>query len=191
MTNMRRLAAAAAAACAAILVAAQGCGGAPADRAGSSGAPAEDLALLANLGRLASQRVQAVEAGATLQQVDVIPGAGRYQFRFVDASQSRVISATGTAGARAADAFSVTADAVASLAAPPSSPLDLGALRLGPDGVVAVMVSELGAATPRRLTLIREDEGLAWRVEVNGPRGIVRGTVRDETGQFVQEGAAR
>lgn len=163
------------------------CGGPPAPA--DSEAPAGDVALLANLGDLARQRVHESMPGATLQQIDVIPGDGRYEFRFVDAASSRVLSVSGGIDAKTPAAFTVTTEAIGMLAVPPSSPLDLAALRLGPDGVVAVMVRELGAATPRALTLVRQDGGLAWRVEVNGPRGIVRGTVADATGQFVREDA--
>lgn len=166
-----------------------GCGG-PSKDAGEGSAATDDLAIFARLGDLARRRVHQSEPGATLQQVDIAPGEGRYEFRFVDPTSSRVLIASGGGDAKTPEAFTVTTAALASLAAPPSSsPVDLAVLRLGPDGVVATVVRELGAATPRTLTLIQRDGALAWRVEVNGPRGIVRGTVQDETGQFVREDA--
>ena len=170
------------------LVAVPGCGS-PSKDAEDSGQPTDDLALFSRLGDLARQRVHQSEPGATLHQVDIAPAEGRYEFRFVDAASSRVLSVSGGIDAKTPSAFTVTNEAIGMLAVPPSSPLDLAALRLGPDGVVAVMVRELGAATPRALTLVQQDGGLAWRFEVNGPRGIVRGTVADATGQFVREGA--
>lgn len=165
-----------------------GCGRSPAP-VPPQGAASADVVLLANLGRLASERARQTASGATLHQVDVIPGDGRYIFRFYDSASARVVSATGPTDATTTEAFTLSTDATSVLAATPSTPLDIGPLRLGPDGVVAVMVRELGAATPRTLTLFALDGRLTWHVEVNGPRGIVSGTVADESGAFVQDAA--
>jgi hypothetical protein len=150
-------------------------------------APADDRVLFARLGDLARQRVQETAPGAALHQVDVLPGEGRYTFRFVDAASSKVTSATGRVDAKAPADFVVTTEAVGTLAVPPSTPIDLATLRIGPDGVVAAAVQTLSAATPRTLTLTRQDGRLVWRAVVNGPQGIVSGTVADETGRFVPD----
>lgn len=165
----------------------QACGGAAPVPAASGEGPAGDVILLANLAELARRRVYAVEPGATLRQVDIAPGEGRYTFRFLDLSSSRVLSATGSTAAASVEAFTLTADTVSVLVVPGSASLDLGVLRLGPDGVVAVMVRELGAATPRALILCWESGSLTWRVEVNGPKGVVRGVVADASGAFVRD----
>lgn len=165
-----------------------GCGTPSSDS--SDGVPAEgmgnDVAAFASLGDLAGQRVRQAEPGATLQQVDVAPGDGRYEFRFVaDQAGTRVLVATGAVGASIPEAFTVTPGAA--LAQPPGAPIDLAGLRLGPDGVVAAVVRELSAASPRSLVLTRQDGRLVWRVVVNGPQGIVSGTVPDDTGRFVRD----
>lgn len=150
-------------------------------------APADDRVLFARLGDLAQQRVHEATPGAVLHQVDVLPGEGRYTFRFVDAATSKVASASGKVDVKVPADFVVTSGALGALAMPPTTPLDLAALRLGPDGVVAAAVQALGAATPRTLVLSRRDGSLVWRAEVNGPKGIVSGTVADETGRFVPD----
>jgi len=151
-------------------------------------AAADDRALLAHLGRLAGERVREAAPAATLQQVDVVPGEGRYTFRFVDGAAERVVSATGGTGAQAAADFTLgQPQPLGSLAEPPGAPLDLAAVRVGPDGVVRAAVEALGAATPRTLVLTRREGRLVWRAVVNGPKGIVSGTVPDETGRFLPE----
>lgn len=112
--------------------------------AASGEGPAGDVVLLANLAELARRRVHVVEPGATLRQVDIAPGEGHYTFRFLAPWSSQVLSATGQTVAARPEAFTLAADAVSVLVAPGSTSLDLGAVRLGPDGVVAVMVRELG-----------------------------------------------
>lgn len=161
------------------------CGGAAPAAPGT--APADDRVLFARLGDLARQRVHEAAPGATLHQVDVLPGDGRYTFRFVDPASSRVASATGSINAKAPADFTVTTEALATLAVPPTTPIDLATLRVGPDGIVAAAVQALGAATPRTLVLSRQDGRLVWRAVVNGPKGIVSGTVADETGRFVPD----
>ena len=150
-------------------------------------APADDRILFTRLGDLARQRAHEATPGAVLHQVDVLPGEGRYTFRFVDSASSKVVSVTGKVDAKAPADFTGTTEAIGTLAMPPSTPIDLAALRLGPDGVVAAAVQALGAATPRMLVLSRRDGGLVWRAVVNGPKGIVSGTVADETGRFVPD----
>lgn len=148
-------------------------------------AAADDRVLLAHLGRLATERVRDAAPGATLQQVDIVPGEGRYTFRFADAAAQRVVSTTGGVGAQAAADFTLgSPEPLGSLAGPPGEPLDLATLRVGPDGVVTAAVEALGAATPRTLVLARRDGRPVWRAVVNGPKGIVSGTVPDETGRF-------
>ncbi len=161
------------------------CGGASPAATGT--APADDRVLFARLGDLARQRVHEATPGATLHQVDVLPGDGRYTFRFVDPASSRVANATGRIDAKAPADFTVTTEAIGTLAVPPTTPIDLATLRVGPDGIVAAAVQALGAATPRTLVLSRRDGRLVWRAVVNGPKGIVSGTVADETGRFVPD----
>ena len=169
---------------ASVLVVAGACRGAPADLPADA-TPSGDLALLVRLGDLARQRVQQIEPGATLQQIDVLPGDGRYEFRFSDPTLARAVLASGAAGARTPEAFTLTPGA--QLAGAPGAPIELGGLRIGPDGVVAAAVQELSAASPRSLVLARQDGRLVWRVVVNGPQGIVSGTVPDDTGRFVRD----
>ncbi|RLT39679.1 MAG: hypothetical protein DWI58_12580 [Chloroflexi bacterium] len=161
------------------------CGGATPAAPGT--APADDRVLFVHLGDLARQRIQEATPGAALHQVDVLPGDGRYTFRFVDPASSRVVSASGSISAKAPADFSVTTEALGTLAVPPTTPIDLATLRVGPDGIVAAAVQALGAATPRTLVLSRQDGRLVWRAVVNGPQGIVSGTVADETGRFVPD----
>lgn len=172
--------------CVLVAVLPAGCGG-PSPAPGAGGAPTDDRALFARLGDLARQRVHETTPGAALHQVDVLPGDGRYTFRFVDPASSRVASATGRIDAKAPADFTVTTEAVGTLAVPPTTPIDLATLRVGPDGIVAAAVQALGAATPRTLVLSRRDGRLVWRAVVNGPQGIVSGTVADETGRFVPD----
>lgn len=164
-----------------------GCGGTP-SKPSAVATPETDTALLARLGGLASQRVQDQFPGvAAIHQVELLPAEGRYTFRLVDLPAARVITVTGKVDASAPSDFTITAstDPLTSLANPPAVPIDLGRLRVGPDGVVAAAVQTLGAATPRTLLLTTQDGRLIWRAVVNGPKGIVSGTVADETGRFV------
>ncbi len=157
--------------------------------------PEADTALMARLGDLASQRVQERFPGVALaiHQVELAPGDGRYTFRFVDVPAARVITATGKVDALTPAAFDVTdtADPLTVLVNPPAVPIDLKKLQTGPDGVVAAAVQTLGAATPRSLLLTMQDGRLVWRATVNGPKGIVSGTVVDETGRFVVDASPR
>ena len=164
-----------------------GCGGRASDAgdARPGGASADDLALLIRLGALARERVHQQVPDAVLEQVDIAPSEGRYEFRFVDAGAARAVVASGDVGARTPDAFTLT---VAEVSPPGTSgPIELAALRVGPDGAVAAAVRELSAASPRSLVLTRQDGRLMWRIMVNGPKGIVSGTVPDETGRFVHD----
>ncbi len=181
MSNRSRLALLVAAC---ILVVAGACRGTSTD-APADATPGGDLTLLVRLGDLARQRVEQMEPGATLQQVDVLPGDGRYEFRFSDPTLVRVVLASGAVDARTPEAFTATPGA--KLASAPGAPVELEGLRIGPDGVVAAAVQELSAASPRSLVLARQDGRLIWRVVVNGPQGIVSGTVPDDTGRFVRD----
>ncbi len=143
--------------------------------------------LLVRLAGLATQRVHQADPSATLQQIDIAPGDGRYVFRFADAGGSRVISATGDVGSTTAEALSTAIEPLTVLVAPPSAPIDLETLRMGPDGVVASAVEALSAASPRSLVLTRERGRLVWRAVVNGPKGIVSGSVPDDTGRFLAD----
>lgn len=167
---------------AAIMSVLAACGGSPTTEAGEG--HASGRALLLRLADLATQRVHDAEPGATLQQIDIAPGDGRYVFRFVDAGGSRVIAASGDVGATVAGEFRTSGEPLSVLLAAPSSAIALSSVRMGPDGVVASAVEALSAASPRSLTLTRQEGRLVWRAVVNGPKGIVSGTVPDDSGRF-------
>lgn len=152
-----------------------------------------EIAALVQLADQATQRAQSVAPGATLRQLNIIWGTGRYVLRFANPTATEEIMVDVPAVGVAATMWPTGRTTVSPLAnGQPRPALPLAALRVPPRAAAQAMQQYWPGVRVTGLMLVIDEDGeLAWYVGGEVTEGALNGRVLNSTGAFEPLGPGR
>ena len=145
--------------------------------------PDPDVSVLSNMSQATLQIAQKTSPDAILLQVDT--NLVWSTFRFSNAANNLEIDVNTPTPDASPSAWTVqTSDLSPLLGQPHPRPLDLSALRAGPQRLTRGLSIQWPGCTVRALTLYREENQLVWVGFCDTPSGVVSAYMDAQTGYF-------
>ncbi len=145
--------------------------------------PDPDVSVLAGMSRQALQMAQKTSPDAMLLQVDT--NQVWSTFRFSNTANDLEIDVSAPTPDAALSSWTVqTSNLSPLLGQPHPRPLDLAALRAGPQRIARGLLAQWPGCSVRALTLYQEENKLVWVGFCDTPSGVVSGYMDAQTGYF-------